>query len=230
MYELTKRKIPQHDLSRFFVPPGIFISTAFIASNRWSVLSGSFLDPAFGGALLRRNRLGRLDWWCTNRPTLSSTSFILRFEFQSAAILKVFFVFFLSVILIVSSPTVRHGRKHYGRDQEEDAGDEDGEGVGTREGRSIREETGRSEGAQWKGIIYNNNKGHQNVAMAHIAFLIFSGSLTGYKILLPPEIVLWLVTTVLFPAEVVLYNQSEYQRIREMISFWWTSLWGRSEG
>ena len=49
-------------------------------------------------------------------------------------------------------------------------------------------------------------------------------SLIGWIILLPPEVVLWLVTKILFPAEVVLFSQSEYQRMREMVSFWWTSL------
>ena len=64
---------------------------------------------------------------------------------------------------------------------------------------------------------------HQNVSL-HISFLIFYGSLIGCIILLPQEVVLWLVTRILFPAEVVLCSQSEYQRIREMLSFWWTSL------
>ena len=65
------------------------------------------------------------------------------------------------------------------------------------------------------------NKVHQN-AWLHISFLIFYGSLIGDIILLPPEVVLWLVTKILFPAEVVLWSLSEYQRIREMVSFWWT--------
>ena len=47
----------------------------------------------------------------------------------------------------------------------------------------------------------------------HISFLIFCGSLIGYIILLPPELVLRLVTKIPFPAEVVLCSQSEYQRI-----------------
>ena len=62
------------------------------------------------------------------------------------------------------------------------------------------------------------NKVHQKVWL-HISFLIFYGSLIGYIIL-----VLWLVTKILFQAEVVLYSQSEYQRIGETVSFWWTSL------
>ena len=49
-------------------------------------------------------------------------------------------------------------------------------------------------------------------------------SLIGNIILLPPEVVLWLVTKILFPAEVVLCSESEYQRIRwtslNCVSFW----------
>ena len=68
-----------------------------------------------------------------------------------------------------------------------------------------------------------DNKVHHNVWL-HISFLIFYGSLIGYIILLPLEVlVLWLVTKILFAAEAVLCSQSEYQRIREMVSFWWTS-------
>ena len=51
------------------------------------------------------------------------------------------------------------------------------------------------------------------------SFLIFYGSLLVHIVLLPQEVVFWLVTKILFPAEVVLCNQSEYQRIREMVSF-----------
>ena len=69
------------------------------------------------------------------------------------------------------------------------------------------------------------NRVHQNVSL-HISFLIFYGSLIGCIILLPQEVVLWLVTKILFPAEVVLCSQSEYQRIRKNLSFWWTSLNG----
>ena len=68
-----------------------------------------------------------------------------------------------------------------------------------------------------------NNRVHQNVSL-HISFLIFYGSLIGCIILRPQEVVSWMVTKILFPAEVVLCSQSEYQRIREMLSFWWTSL------
>ena len=73
-------------------------------------------------------------------------------------------------------------------------------------------------------VFWGLNKVHQNVWL-HISFLIFSGSLIGYIILLPPEVELWLVTKILFPAEVVLCSQLEYQRIREMLSFWWSSLY-----
>ena len=72
-------------------------------------------------------------------------------------------------------------------------------------------------------VFFLRNRVHQNVSL-HISFLIFYGSLIGCIILLPQEVVLWLVTQILFPAEVVLCSQSEYQRIREMLSFWWTSL------
>ena len=67
------------------------------------------------------------------------------------------------------------------------------------------------------------NRVHQNVGL-RMSFLIFYGSLIGCIILLPQEVVLWLVTKILFPAEVVLCSQSEYQRIREMLFLWWTSL------
>ena len=75
------------------------------------------------------------------------------------------------------------------------------------------------------GLESASNKVHQNVWL-HVSFLIFYGSLIGHIILLPPEVVLWLVTKILFPAEVVLCSQSEYQRIWEMVSFWWTSFSG----
>ena len=81
----------------------------------------------------------------------------------------------------------------------------------------------------WCSYIINtvfdvyDNKVHQNVSL-HISFLISFGSLIGCIILLPQEVVLWLVTKILFPAEVVLCSQSEYQRIWEMLSFWWTLL------
>ena len=62
--------------------------------------------------------------------------------------------------------------------------------------------------------IYNI---HQNVWF-HISFLIFYGGIDmiGYIILLPPEVVLSLVTNILFPAEIVLcianQNISEYEK------------------
>ena len=37
-------------------------------------------------------------------------------------------------------------------------------------------------------------------------------SLIGHIILLPPEVALWLATKILFPAEVILCSQSEYQK------------------
>ena len=106
---------------------------------------------------------------------------------------------------------------------------------GRREGRREkrrREREGRREGRERKRRERETtcidhhmvcNRVHQNVSL-HISFLIFYGSLIGCIILLPQEVVLRLVTKILFPAEVVLCNQSEYQRIREMLSFWWTSL------
>ena len=72
------------------------------------------------------------------------------------------------------------------------------------------------------------NKVHQNVWL-HTSFLIFYGSLIGYLILLPPEVVLWLVTKILFRTEVVLCSQSEYQRLREMVSSDLMNLIGMSE-
>ena len=54
---------------------------------------------------------------------------------------------------------------------------------------------------------------------------MFSGSqMIGYIILLPSEVLLWLVRKILFPGGVILCNQSEYQKIQEMVSFWWTSM------
>ena len=63
--------------------------------------------------------------------------------------------------------------------------------------------------------IKESNKVHHNVWLLHILFLIFSGSLIGYIILFPPEVVSRLVTKILFPAEVVLYanqNTREYEK------------------
>ena len=67
------------------------------------------------------------------------------------------------------------------------------------------------------GNIASLNRVHQNVNL-HISFLIFYGSLIDCIILLPQEVVLGLVTKILFPAEVVLCSQSEYQKIQEMLS------------
>ena len=64
-------------------------------------------------------------------------------------------------------------------------------------------------------VLYLSDKVHQNVWL-HISVLIFYGSPIGYIILLLLEVVLWLVTKMLFPAEVVLCSQLEYQRIWEM--------------
>ena len=61
----------------------------------------------------------------------------------------------------------------------------------------------------------------QNV-WVHIPLLIFFGSPIGYIILLP-AVVLWLATKILFPAEVVWWSQSEYQRVWGVVPFWWTS-------
>ena len=61
--------------------------------------------------------------------------------------------------------------------------------------------------------ILSQYRVHQNVSH-HISFLIFYGSLKGCIILLPQEVVLWLVTKILFPAEVVLCSQNtrEYEK------------------
>ena len=59
-----------------------------------------------------------------------------------------------------------------------------------------------------------SNRVHQNVSL-HISFLIFYGSLIGCIILLPQEVVLRLVTKILFPAEVVLCSQSSPPLIPE---------------
>ena len=57
-----------------------------------------------------------------------------------------------------------------------------------------------------------------------ISLSILSGSLIDYIILLPADLAFWLATKTLFPAEVVLFRQSEYQKTwkEEPVCIRWT--------
>ena len=74
---------------------------------------------------------------------------------------------------------------------------------------------------RWKKILIRATR---TASLYHFSYSI--GSLIGCIILFPQEVVLWLVLKIIFPAEVVLCSESEYQRIREMLSFWWTLFQG----
>ena len=77
-------------------------------------------------------------------------------------------------------------------------------------------------GRRWRSYIdlecFKSYKIHQNVWL-HISFLIFYGSVMGYIILLRAGSSIVIGTKILFPAEVVLCSQSEYKRMRGMVSF-----------